>query len=113
MPKGRVPTIVGEQLEQLLYLRDVEGHSFDHIARITGIERSTVSNTWHRHHNTKQYQDQRERRLARQAEIAEAKAANGFGHREMNKLLRKEFEGADVRRLWKVLQGTSKLGGRL
>ena len=109
MPKGKTPTVVGEDLELLLRLRDEEGFSFSHIGRIMGLERNTVSNTWHRHHQTEMYLAAQERRMERMAQKAEADA----GRRQINKLYEKEFYGADIRRLWHVLQGTSKLGGRL
>ena len=108
MPKGKKPIISDENVKALLIMRDQEGFTFDRIAQILGYERSTVSNTYHRVKGTEVYHKARERVLQKAAERAE-RGEYRSGSAPLAKVYEEEFKNADIRRLWKVLQGTSKI----
>ena len=99
-----------EQAQRIVMLRDKEGFSFHTIAKIEGISRTGCQYVWHKHHNTEVYQAKLRHSSEKQRQIREEKGpAPKVESQEMRKIYAKDYEGADIRRLWNVLQGTTAI----
>lgn len=103
MPKGKRPVISDEDVKTLLMMRDEEGFTFEFIGKLLGYERSTVANTYHRVKKTPTYWKTVERNERARA------AKERSGSQPLAKIYEQEFKHADIRRLWKVLQATSRI----
>ena len=106
--------VTPEMAERIVMYRDKEGFTWKFIGELENITRTGAQYVYHKTKDTDLYRDKLRHSSKKQKQIREGKKVSPpYESQELGRLYAKDFEGADIRRLWKVLQGTSKLGGKL
>ena len=106
--------VTPEMAERIVMYRDKEGFTWKFIGELENITRTGAQYVYHKAKDTDLYRNKLRFSSKQQARIRASKEPKPpFESQELGRLYAKDFEGADIRRLWKVLQGTSKLGGKL
>lgn len=102
--------VTPEMVERIVMYRDKEKFSWYTIAQLENITRTGAQYIWNKHHNTDLYQTKLRYSSKQQKRMREGKdVIPPFESQELTRLYKKDFEGADLRRLWKVLQGTTAI----